>query len=96
VACSQCGAESKFENCRAGTLGNEACRSCFAPLSFGYSGARLEEVRLNSNKGGGAGLRDAAGKRVKMVRLWDVLSLSLVLPLITLDVSRVLVTRHGR
>jgi len=72
VACSQCGAESKFENCRAGTLGNEACRTCFAPLSFGYSGARLEEVRLNSNKGGGAGPRDAAGKRVKMVRLWDV------------------------
>jgi len=70
VACSDCGAETKFMGARAGTRGSESCRTCYAALAFGFTGARLEEVRVAASKVGGGGrscARDTAGKKVKMV-----------------------------
>ena len=69
VACSDCGAETKFTGARAGTRGSEPCRTCYAALAFGFTGARLEEVRVAASKVASAGrstARDAAGKKVKM------------------------------
>jgi len=65
---SECGAETKFQGARAGTRASDTCRTCFAPLSCGFTGARLEEVFVVPSKVGVAGrtARDAAGKKVKM------------------------------
>ena len=65
---SECGAETKFQGARAGTRASDTCRTCFAPLSCGFTGARLEEVFVVPSKVGVAGrtARDAAGNKVKM------------------------------
>ena len=70
VACSECGAETRFDGMRANTRADKSCHSCFAHLSFGFTAAVLEEVRVAASKGEGGGgrasVRDAAGKKVKM------------------------------
>ena len=70
VACSECGAETRFDGMRANTRADKSCHSCFAHLSFGFASAVLEEVRVAASKGEGGGgrasVRDAAGKKVKM------------------------------